>query len=238
VTVSVSERDLAVLTWLGEMYGAPLPVVRDLLGRHPAQPVPAAAGWRQPGETPDDLAVARKWAGRMTRAGLVYCQRPLATTWVIPTRAGLQFAGLSYAAWKPSGWKLEHVAAMCRLRVKLEGQYPEATWTSERAIRSRWAGSGARVRFADGQLDFPGTTCVGVELELHRKHPRDYESIAADVDPAFDQVWWFVPTRDGGFRGSTVEVAWLRNVLGDIPKPERPEHHVIALSGELRGVRA
>jgi hypothetical protein len=107
------------------------------------------------------------------------------------------------------------------------GQYPEATWTSERAIRSRWTGSGARVRFADGQLDFPGTTCVGVELELHRKKPHEYEGIAGDVDPAFDQVWWFCPPE---------LVAWLRGVLDGLPKPPRPEHHVIALAGELATV--
>jgi hypothetical protein len=232
--VALTQRDLAVLTWLGEQYGAPLGVVRELLARHaPAAPGPAGAGWRQAGSAPDALAVARKWAGRMVRAKLVTCSQPLGGTWVVPTRAGLDFAGLDYKAWKPAGWKLAHVAAVGRLRLKLEAQYPEATWTSERAIRSRWAGSGARVRYADGQLDFPDSTCVGVELELHRKHARDYDGIAADVDPAFDQVWWFVPSYAVAH---AAEVVWLRGVLEAIPKPARPEHHVIALAGELAGV--
>ena len=234
MSVALTERDLAVLTWLGEQYGAPLGVVRELLAQHAPPPAgPAAAGWRQAGETPDGLAVARKWAGRMLRAKLVACQRPLGATWVVPTRAGLEFAGLEYKVWRPTGWKLGHVAAVGRLRLRLAALYPEATWTSERAIRSRWAGSGARVRFADGQLDFPGTTCVGVELELHRKDPRTYEGTVADVDPAFDQVWWFVPSPSGGPK---VEITWLRAVLEAIPKPPRPEHHVIALAGDLAGV--
>ena len=124
------------------------------------------------------------------------------------------------------GLGYEHVAAVARLRLALQGQFPEAAWTSERAIRSRWAGSGARVRYADGQLNFEAV-CVGLELELSRKHPADYEGIARDVDPAFDQVWWFCRTGDQ---------AWLRGVLEGVPKPPRPEHHVIALAGELAGV--
>jgi hypothetical protein len=234
VSVALTERDLAVLTWLGEMFGAPLPVVRDLLVRAgaPTESAPGA-GWRQAGEVPDALAVARKWAGRMVAAKLVTRSRPLGATWVAPTRAGLDFAGLDYGTWKPVGWKLEHVAAVGRLRLKLEAQYPEATWTSERAIRSRWAGSGARVRYADGQLDFPGTTCVGVEVELHRKKHAEYEGIGQDIDPAFDQVWWFVPAPRGNHGA---EVVWLRGVLAGILKPGRPEHHVIPLTGELAGV--
>jgi hypothetical protein len=235
VVTVLTERDLRVLTWLGEMFGAPLGVVRELLEGHPARPrtVPAGAGWRLAGVAPDRLAAARKWAGRMVAARLVRVERVLGQLWVVPTRAGLDFAGLDYGTWKPVGWKLDHVRAAGRLRLRLEAQYPEATWTSERAIRSRWAGSGARVRYADGQLDFPGSTCVGVELELHRKQRHEYDGIAADVDPAFDQCWWFVPADP---RNHAAEVAWLRGVLDGIPKPARPEHHVIALSGELAGV--
>jgi hypothetical protein len=205
--VRVTERDVAVLRWLGEMFGAPMAVVADLYG----------VGER----------VARRHAARLERAG--YASRQLAPggTWLVPTRRGLRFAGLDHEPWSLVAWKGEHVATVSRLRLTLQEQYPEAVWTSERAIRSRWAGSGARVRFADGQLDFPGTTCVGIELELHRKHAREYGGIAGDVDPAFDQVWWFCRTRDQ---------AWLRGVLDGVPKSPRPEHHVIALAGELAHV--
>jgi hypothetical protein len=210
--VRLTDRDARVLRWLGEQFGAPLGVVGELYGV--------------------EGRAARQNAARLERAGFASRTAVGGQQWLVPTRAGLRLAGLEYEAWAPRIFKLDHVQAVGRLRLKLEAQYPEATWTSERAIRSRWAGSGARVRFADGQLDFE-VTCVGVELELHRKHPRDYEGIAADVDPAFDQVWWFVPSNSADGQG---ELRWLREVLAAIPKPERPEHHVIALAGELAGV--
>jgi hypothetical protein len=206
-SVRVTDRDVRVLRWLGEMFGAPMPVVAELYG----------VGERD----------ARRQAARLERAGFASRQLAPGGAWLVPTRRGLRFADLDYERWAVSAWKGEHVAAVGRLRLTLQARYPEATWTSERAIRSRWAGSGARVRFADGQLDFPGTTCVGIELELHRKQPHTYQGITSDVDPAFDQVWWFCRTADQ---------AWLRGVLESVPTAARPEHHVIELAGELAGV--
>lgn len=95
---------------------------------------------------------------------------------------------------------------------------------SERQIRSRWAGSGARVRYADGHLDLPDGRCIGIELETHRKKRHEYEGIVRDVDPAFDAVWWFCPAAD---------VGWLADVLEAIPKPERPVHLVLDVAGVL-----
>jgi len=205
-SVRLTDRDATVLRWLGEMFGAPLSVVAELY----------SVGDR----------ATRHNAARLERAGFASRAVVGGQQWLVPTRAGLRLAGLEVEVWAPRAWKLEHVATVGRLRLALQAQYPEAVWTSERATRSRWAGSGARVRYADGQLNFEAV-CVGLELELSRKHPADYAGIAADVDPAFDQVWWFCRTGDQ---------AWLRGVLEGVPKPPRPEHHVIALSGDLAGV--
>jgi hypothetical protein len=210
----VTERDATVLRFLGDQFGAPLSVVAELYG----------VGDR----------VARRHVARLERAGFASRMTVAGQQWVVPTRAGLVM-GMDpereqpYEVWQPRAWKLEHIERVARLRLHLECMYPEATWTSERAIRSRWTNTGARVRFADGQLDWPDGRCVGVELELHRKKRWEYEGIVRDVDPAFDAVWWFCPLAD---------VAWLRATLAEIPKPERPGHEVIALTGELAGVLA
>jgi hypothetical protein len=126
--------------------------------------------------------------------------------------------------WQPRAWKLEHVEGVARPRLRLQELYPDATWTSERAIRSRWANSGARVRFADGQLNLADGRCIGLELETHRKKRHEYEGIVRDVDPAFDEVWWLVPAQD---------VTWLADLLDEIPKPERPAHLVFDMSGVM-----
>ena len=66
---------------------------------------------------------------------------------------------------------------------------------------------------------------AGVEVELHRKKPDRYDGIVRDVDPDFDEVWWFCPAGD---------VAWLLGVLHGLPHlPSRPVHRVRALPEEL-----
>jgi hypothetical protein len=202
--VRLTTRDAVVLRFLGDQFGAPLSVVTDLY----------RVGDR----------VARRHVARLERAG--FCSRLTVAgqQWVVPTRAGLRFADLEHEVWQPRAWKLEHVEGVARLRLALASRYPDAVWTSERAIRSRWANTGARVRFADGQLELPDGRCIGIELETHRKKRHEYEGIVRDIDPAFDQVWWFCPAQD---------VSWLADVLDEIPKPERPAHLVLDLAGVL-----
>jgi hypothetical protein len=202
--VRLTERDAAVVRFLGEQFGAPLSVVLRLYG----------VGER----------ATRQNVARLERAGFASRLTVAGQQWVVPTRAGLRFADLDHEVWTPRAWKLEHVEGVARLRLALTGRYPDAVWTSERAIRSRWANSGARVRFADGQLNLADGRCIGIELELHRKKRHEYEGIGRDVDPDFDEVWWFCPAQD---------VDWLADVLEEIPKPERPHHHVLDMAGVL-----
>lgn len=198
--VRLTQRDAAVLRFLGEQFGCPLSVAADLYG----------VGDR----------VARRHVARLERAGFASRLTVAGQQWVVPTRPGLRFADLDYEVWQPRAWKLDHVEGVARLRLVLQARYPDADWTSERQIRSRWANSGARVRFADGQLDLADGRCIGVELETHRKKRHEYEGIVRDVDPDFDEVWWFAPAQD---------VTWLADVLDEIPKPERPSHLVLDL---------
>jgi hypothetical protein len=198
--VRLTERDAAVLRFLGDQFGCPLSVVADLY----------RVGDR----------VARRHVARLERAGFAGRLAVAGQQWVVPTRAGLRFADLDHEVWQPRAWKLEHVEGVARLRLHLTSRYPDAVWTSERAIRSRWANTGARVRFADGQLDLPDGRCIGVELETHRKKRHEYEGIVRDVDPDFDEVWWFCPAGD---------VRWLADVLDAIPRPARPDHLVLEL---------
>jgi hypothetical protein len=178
-----TERDLHVLRWVGEQYAAPMGVVRVLLERQGDR---ASAGER----------VARRFAGRMEALGWAQRASLLGRSWLVPSRAGLGFAGLEYGRWEPSGWLLGHVEAVCCVRLHLEALYPGCQWESERAIRERWAGTGARVRRADGGLQLPDGQVVGVEVELHVKRQERYSAAVADQDPAWTGgVWWFTPPR-------------------------------------------
>jgi hypothetical protein len=187
----VTQRDLEVLTFAGEQFGLPMGVVAELLARH-------AAGTRPLGASAA-ATVARRTAARLEAGGYAERLTVAGEVWLIPTRRGLALVRQDdqprpYEVWLPAAWKLEHVAAVARLRLALADQYPQARWESERSIRRRWAGSGARVRYADAGLHFPDGTAVGIECELHVKKPHLYQGIALDQDPAWTGgVWWFTP---------------------------------------------
>jgi hypothetical protein len=184
-----------------------------------------AARWSPGSVAPGSLAaVARKHAGRLERAGLANRRTVLGRPWLVPTRAGLGFAGLDYERWEPVGWKLAHLAAVARLRLAMEAEYPDARWESERAIRARWHGTGARVRIPDGALEMADGRRLAVEVELHRKARHRYGPIVAEQDPAWDEVAWFAQPGD---------VLWLAGVLNGLAKPARPSHTVLPLEVAL-----
>jgi hypothetical protein len=109
--VRLSERDAAVLRFLGEQFGAPLSVVAELYG----------VGDR----------VARRHVARLERAGFAGRLTVAGQQWVVPTRAGLRFADLDHEVSPPRAWKLEHVEGVARLRLALTHLYPGGSWTSE-----------------------------------------------------------------------------------------------------------
>jgi hypothetical protein len=184
VPAGITERELQVLRWVGEQYAVPMALLAELVGRDPN--ITTAALPR----------IARRIAERL--AALGYAGRPHAVGrwWLVPTRTGLRAAGLDYRAWDITAheWSLNHLILCARLRLHLERAYPEAWWESDRSIRARWHGSGARVRLADGGLHFDAGGAVGVELERYVKKPARYQAAVLDVDPTWsDGCWWFTP---------------------------------------------
>jgi hypothetical protein len=179
----ITERDLTVLRWTGEQYAAPMATVAQLVGAN-ASPASAAVA-------------ARRVAARLEQLGYAG-RRPLwGSTWLVPARRGLRAAGLPYRVWEPDEheWGAKHVALCGLLRIHLAAAYPDAWWESDRAIRARWHGSGARVRLADGGLEWPDGGAVGIELERYVKRPSRYQGAVLDVDPAWtDGCWWFTPS--------------------------------------------
>jgi hypothetical protein len=200
----ITERDLAVVRWVGEQYAVPVEILGELLARL----APADAGTRASrfgqGEPSRAAALAtreclaRRHVARLESMDLIQRFRLTSGPWVAPTRAGLRRTGLAWEPWEVSDWQLDHLGAVARLRLHLEREYPQATWEPERAIRSRWANQGARVRLADGGLHWPEGGATGIECELHVKRPDRYQAVVADVDPHWSEVWWFTPLEHVG----------------------------------------
>jgi hypothetical protein len=190
--LEVTQRDLELLRWVGEMYAVPMSLLARLVTYHGVSDASAPV-------------VARREAARLARPGYAVRQPLLGRRWIVPTRAGLRFADLPYHRWEPVGWTLGHVEAVARLRLHFQGTLgpgthdnpsfgaPMASWISERAIRHRWHGQGVRVRIADGGILRHDGTAIGVEYEEHIKPLHRYQSAVADVDPEWSEVWWVTP---------------------------------------------
>jgi hypothetical protein len=193
--VAVQRRDVAALRWAGEQYAVHV----DLLGVLLARLGPAGEGGSAAPAAALSGRSVRGWVARMERAGLLARSRQHDGVWVTPTRAGLAMAGLGpdgpdWRPWAMDGWKLPHVHQVNLVRLVLERCHPGAAWESARAIKARWAGTGARVRHADGGLHLPDGRAYGVEVELHTKQAHRYAAAVADRDPAWTAgVWWFTP---------------------------------------------
>lgn len=205
--VTSTRRDVQILRWLGEQYGAPLELLGELLA------------WFGPdaGQGGDRVANARRVARRLERLGYAVRRTVAGERWVLPTAAGLAFAGLPFEEWAPVGWKLRHTAAVGRLRLHLQRAYPGSIWESERALRDRQAKAKLRGRVPDGLLELAGRTRIGIELELTRKSRKRYAEVLAAVDPKLDGYWWYVPPG---------EVDWLTTYLRRAVRSERPRHEV------------
>jgi hypothetical protein len=218
-TVAVTDRDVAALRFIGEQYGVRDDALRVLLARLSPAPdrLRTAAGL-------SDRSV-RGWVERMERDGYLTRRRLLGHTWVTPTVAGMRLAGLTFERWRfgsrrdddSDGWGLAHVHAVAMLRLHLQADPGDGRWTSERAIFRKWEGTGAAVRRADGALVLDDGRVAGVEVELHRKKRARYNDLVREVDPEFDEVWWFTPAGD---------VGWLTATLAEVPQGLRPVHRV------------
>jgi hypothetical protein len=182
--VRVSERDLRLLTVIGEDGGARLSLLRARL---------------QVGGGGGSDTAARHWTDRMVRAGYLRRTWVLRAAWFTLTPAGARLVGLvdedgkAAARVVEAALVVEHTNTVGRLRLWFASEYPEATWVPERTFWRQQADHKAlKFRRPDGALDLGGRK-VGVEVELRPKHAEDYRVIVGQTHPDLAEVWWYCP---------------------------------------------
>jgi hypothetical protein len=233
---AITERDVAVLGWLGEQYGVRADVLGVLLGRY--------------GSVPEGVSrrAVFKAVDRWERAGLARAVRLLGRTWVVPTRAGLDLAGAGYAVWSGNVRTLAHVhaASLVRLAVELT-MPPGGRWVSERALRRELDQAlggrmrGHRLHLADGAIEAPDTgewdqpPRVAVEVELTRKEHRRLPLIVRELrDSGYVRVIWFAaPEVERPLRATLERVQAMPGAAGGLQLEVRPLPQVAGLSYEV-----
>ena len=116
-------RDLEVLGWLGEQYGARADQLEVLMGCGPRTV---------------QRTVARLRAAELVRVERMIVGEP---AWVTPTSAGMAACGPGFGVWHPRIGLLAHVAAVNDVRLHIQGRAPETEWIPERVLaKERHAG--------------------------------------------------------------------------------------------------
>jgi hypothetical protein len=170
--VLVTERDLAVLRWIGEQFAVRADVIRWLLG----------------GDRPLSDGRTRQVIDRWRRAGLVHQQRFFvgAEPVVWPTREGLRLVLDGYRARTPKLSMLAHIHAVSLVRLGLERKGAGQSWVPERALyRARPTPD---VHVADGEYTDPNGRRTAVEVELTVKAAERLRRIIGDLTLEYDRV--------------------------------------------------
>lgn len=179
--IYMTDRDLVVLTWIGEQYAVRLDQVQHLLGRQPGR-----------GATHTDHiseSSARDVVNRWRRAGWVRTEkfREQEPFWTWLTLLGLRKCGLPYKYFNLSTGRLEelkHLYAINAVRMDLE-EYEEymTRWISERhlamgTIREK----GKQVLHqADAVIHHEHDSVIALEVELTPKSPYRHEEILLEL---------------------------------------------------------
>jgi len=158
----LSERDIAALLFVADMYAVQLDQLAEVLGDTEARARAVALAWRRARYAES----ARIGPGR---------------AWVWLTRGGLAACGLPYTAAAPALSRLAHLRAVTSVRLALEAVSAYASagafWRGERRLRARAGGRvGLREHIPDGEVHWPDGApvafageCWAIEAELTAK---------------------------------------------------------------------
>lgn len=159
----VTDRDVEVLRWVGEQYGARMDVLGVLLGRF------------GDGEGPVSLWTVRDQVSRWRRMGFARTETVPGGAWVTLTRWGLEAVGLGDLRTSRLSLRLarhRHAVNVVRLDYEADvGRAGMAPWVSERLTWRERGDSDWHV--PDGVVKGEGGA-VAVEVELHRKGEGEY----------------------------------------------------------------
>jgi hypothetical protein len=201
-TAGFSDRDLGLLAWMGEQYGARLDHVEALANVK--------------------KTTAVTLVGRLRKAGFVRTERIIVghPTWSFPTAAGLAVSGLPYEVWTPTLNRLVHVGAIADVRVHVQAQRSDAQWICERQIQLELPkGLRGGRHIPDGVLILEGHP-VAVEVELSPKKPELVEAVLNHHFERFDAILYYCAPQTIRLLTRLEQTGrWPRLAVRELPRP-------------------
>lgn len=196
----LSARDLFVLGWVCEQYGARADQLEVLLGCGPR--------------------TVQRLLARLRDAGLIGTRRLLVgeSAWAIPTGKGLRAAGQGFGIWHPRLGGLAHVAAATDVRLHIHARSPDSEWVPERVLaREREHGE----HLPDGVVITEDGQRVAIEAELTVKSQHRVRLILDELSVRFDTVLYFCapgPYRQLSRLAETGQ--WPKLGVRELPRPQ------------------
>lgn len=190
-----TQREIEVLTWIGEQYAVRLDHLQVLLGRGAKH------------KTIEEGKVAaksvrnllyRKWKPLgLVKTNKILHKSPL---WVWPAKKSLYHTGLPYRERAPSQFLLNHYHMVNEVRLKLE-RNGITHWKSERQLKYEMF----QEKMDQNEIEIPKPgVCIpdavvtykgmeiAVEVEIVRKNGRALSDIIKALDRNYQHVWYFV----------------------------------------------
>lgn len=209
-TSGLSTRDLRLLGWMGEQYGARLDHLQALTGI--------------------TMTAVRLTVGKLRRAELVRTERIVSAQpmWVIPTADGLAACAAPYEVWTPALGQLPHIGAMNEVRIHVQTRTPDAHWISERQLILEYADVNAghrgraREHRPDGVAIREGHS-IAVEVELSVKGNVRLEGILDELARRYDAILYFcAPGPYQQLRRMEQTGRWRSLAVRELPELPRP----------------
>ena len=181
----ITDRDITVLTWVGEQYAVRLDSLQQLLGREAVQEtvIPGLVG------EPGAHRVVKRWEQEGLVASRKFFYRK--PHWVWLTSKGLSQMNLDFKTREPKVSMLNHYHDVNEVRLLFETQLgTAAVWHCERAMRKEHQGDKV-FHIPDGEIHYQDAV-YAVEVELTQKSTKRTAGIVRKLAAQYDGIWYFV----------------------------------------------
>lgn len=181
----ITDRDITVLTWIGEQYAVRLDSLQQLLGRYAVQEtvIPGLVG------EPGAHRVIKRWEQEgLVESRKFFYRKP---HWVWLTGKGLSQMNLDFKPREPKVSMLNHYHDVNEVRLLFEAQLgTAAVWHCERSMRKERQGD-KLFHIPDGEIHYQDAV-YAVEIELTQKSAKRTAAIVRKLDAQYDGIWYFV----------------------------------------------